>query len=346
MLFVEGVEVELLHLFHQALVLLVGHIAVEIVDRIDDLSHVNHLVMQVGAGHAARVADLADQLSAHDLLAGFDEDLAQVCVAGLVAVLVVQEDLLAVSSAGLSQVGGLYRRVARGIDVVADVGRQVDAFVQDASVVDRVVAVAERLDTPAQGLTVDGPDGRDCRGHVLLVLGQDLQLVERNGGTVELAAESVELLPRADHQRGVFVARQSRVFGRRIGGVDPSDIQGVGREQSPVNEVVAVVYFVQFTLLRADLVLKEPVFEDQLRIFAQDAVHFRRVEDICEDDIDDRYCDEDDEDFANDTVGAQAERDRDHLMSGRNHLTGQGVGIERLLFSCHDLKNSLEVMQN
>ena len=212
--------------------------------------------------------------------------------------------------------------------------------------VDRVVAVAERLDTPAQGLTVDGPDGRDCRGHVLLVLGQDLQLVERNGGTVELAAESVELLPRADHQRGVFVARQSRVFGRRIGGVDPSDIQGVGREQSPVNEVVAVVYFVQFTLLRADLVLKEPVFEDQLRIFAQDAVHFRRVEDICEDDIDDRYCDEDDEDFANDTVGAQAERDRDHLMSGRNHLTGQGVGIERLLFSCHDLKNSLEVMQN
>ena len=63
-------------------------------------------------------------------------------------------------------------------------------------------------------------------------------------------------------------------------------------------------------------------------------------------DIDDRYCDEDDEDFANDTVGAQAERDRDHLMSGRNHLTGQGVGIERLLFSCHDLKNSLEVMQN
>ena len=35
-----------------------------------------------------------------------------------------------------------------------------------------------------------------------------------------------------------------------------------------------------------------------------------------------------------------------HLMSGRNHLTGQGVGIERLLFSCHDLKNSLEVMQN
>lgn len=93
--------------------------------------------MQVGAGHAARVADLADQLSAHDLLAGFDEDLAQVCVAGLVAVLVVQEDLLAVSSAGLSQVGGLYRRVARGIDVVADVGRQVDAFVQDASVVDR-----------------------------------------------------------------------------------------------------------------------------------------------------------------------------------------------------------------
>ena len=89
-------------MFLQALVLLVGHIAVEIVDRIDDLSHVNHLVMQVGAGHAARVADLADQLSAHDLLAGFDEDLAQVCVAGLVAVLVVQEDLLAVSSAGPS----------------------------------------------------------------------------------------------------------------------------------------------------------------------------------------------------------------------------------------------------
>lgn len=48
MLFVEGVELRLLHLFHQALVLLVGHIAVEIVDRIDDLSHVNHLVMQVG----------------------------------------------------------------------------------------------------------------------------------------------------------------------------------------------------------------------------------------------------------------------------------------------------------
>ena len=48
----------------------------------------------------------------------------------------------------------LYRRVARGIDVVADVGRQVEAFVQDASVVDRVVAVAERLDTPAQGLSL------------------------------------------------------------------------------------------------------------------------------------------------------------------------------------------------
>ena len=174
---------------------------------------------------------------------------------------------------------------------------------------------------------------------------------EREPDVVEDGCAEPHQYVKRDADRLLFGRARCGVFdrsagGRRIGGVDASDIQGVGREQSPVNEVVAVVYFVQFALLRADLVLKEPVFEDQLRIFAQDAVHFRRVEDIREDDVDDRYCDEDDEDFANDTVGAQAERDRDHLMSGRNHLTGQGVGIERLLFSCHDLKNSLEVMQN
>jgi|GEM_PF-5231461 len=55
-------EVGLAHVLHQAFVLLGGHVAVEIVDRVDGHALVDHLVMEVGTRRTPRVARPGDSL--------------------------------------------------------------------------------------------------------------------------------------------------------------------------------------------------------------------------------------------------------------------------------------------
>ena len=91
----------------------------------------------------------------------------------------------------------------------------------DVAAVDRVAAHAEGADTVAQLVAGDRPRGGDRRGEFLLVLGQDLQLVERDGLQVELPCQRIHLLPCADHQRRVAVVGHGAVL---FAGVNPMSI--------------------------------------------------------------------------------------------------------------------------
>ena len=191
-----------------------------------------------------------------------------------------------------------------------------------------------------QRRTVDGPDGRNRRRHLLLVLREGLQFVERHRFEVERAGQRVELPPRADHQRGVVVVEQRGVFGVGVGLPDAFDRHRVGREERTVDVVVAVAYFVHVALRRADAVLQDAVFDHQIAVLADDAVHLRGVEEVGEEYVGDRDENEADEYLADQTVGAQAERGGDHVARQCLRLVRQRVCIRSLPFLPHRGKNS------
>ncbi len=165
----------------------------------------------------------------------------------------------------------------------------------------------------AQGFAIDGPERRHGGRQLFLVVGEPLQLVERHRCEVELPGEGVELPPRADHQGGEFVLGHRGVLRRRVGLPHLGDRERIGGEERTVDVVVAVADLVEPALRRADAVLQDAVFDNQLAVVAVDAVHLRRVEEIGEDDVGDRYEDEPHQNLADEAVGPQPERRGDHL---------------------------------
>ena len=269
-------------------------------------------------------------------------------VAGLVAELVVQQYLAAVSAVVARVVGDLHRAVARGVDGRAHVAPEIDARVGLHAVQDGVHAPrVEGADAVvAQRRAVDGPDGRYGGRHLALVVGEGLQLVERDRFEIERAGQRIELPPGALHQRRVGVALQRSVFLVGIGRVDPVDGQRVGRKERAVDEVVAVADVVHLALRCADAVLEDAVFDDEVPVFADDAVHLGRIEKGGEDHVGERHEDESDQDPADEPVGAQAERGRDDLA--REHLRfayQSRLLVRRLFFLCHPEKTPWPMVQ-
>ena len=86
--------------------------------------------------------------------------------------------------------------------------------------------------------------------------------------------------------------------------------------------------FVEPPLRRADAVLQDAVAHHQFLVVAVDAQHLGREEEIGKQHVGDRDQDETDEDFADQAVGAQAERYGHHLLRGRDDLVGKLVQIE------------------
>lgn len=203
-----------------------------------------------------------------------------------------------------------------------------------------------------QRLAVDGPDGRNGGRHLLLVLRELLQLVERYRLGVERAGQAVDVHPRADHQRRVVVVGHRGVFRGGVGFGDALDGERVGGEERAVDVVVAFVDFVDLALCRADSVLENAVAEHQFAVGARDAVHLGRIEEVGEEHVGDGDEDESDEHLAQQPVGPQPEGGRHHLarndlrlMRKELRLVCEGLGIEYLLFSCHDLKNWVAMVQ-
>ena len=215
--------------------------------------------------------------------------------------------------------------VARGVDGVAHVARQVDPLVHDVAAVDRVAAHAEGADTVAQLVAVDRPRGGDRRGEFLLVLGQDLQLVERDGLQVELPCQRIHLLPCADHQRRVAVVGHGAVLFAGVFRVDAVERERVGREERAVDRLVAVADLGDLALGGLQPVLHDAVLHHQLAVRTVDAVHLRRIEEIGKEDVGHRDEDESDEYFAQQAVGTQPERSRDNFV-------GKGLRIESVFF--------------
>ncbi len=187
-----------------------------------------------------------------------------------------------------------------------------------------------------EACAVDGPDGRNGGRHLLLVAGQRLQLVERHRLEIEFAREGVELLPRADHQRGVLVAREGCVFLVGIGHGGAVRRGAVGGEERTVDVVVAVADLLHAGPGRADALLQDAVAELQLAVFAVDAVHLRGVEKRGEDEVGQRHDDESRDDAAQQPVRAQAEGDAGRLRGlGRPLRPRRGLCIRRIRFLFH-----------
>ena len=216
--------------------------------------------------------------------------------------------------------------------------------------------VAPRVEGPdmvvVQRLAVYGPDRRHGGRELLLVLREGLELVHRDRLEVERAGQGVELLPRPDHQRGVFVVGQRGVFRVRIGVPDPGDRERIGGEERAVDVVVAEADLVELLLRRADAVLQDPVLDHRLAVLAQDAVHLGRVEEVREDDIGDRDEDEAQDDLADQPVCLQLEGHRHDVvrqcLSLVRELFGacpNCVGSESVRFFPHRGKISFVKMQ-
>lgn len=88
---------------HDTFEILLIHIPAEIIDRIDMLPHIYHLIVQMRSGSAARRTDAPDEFAATHLLPGLDQNLVQMRIFGLVAETVVQKYVFAVPSAARSR---------------------------------------------------------------------------------------------------------------------------------------------------------------------------------------------------------------------------------------------------
>ena len=112
------------------------------------------LVVEVGAGGAAAVADVAQDLAADDGLAGDHGEAGHMTIDGLDAVAVVDDDLTAVA---VLHLGGDDSSVSGGADGNTVGGGDVDAGVELAFTVagDWILALAEAAGDRSE----DGPKG-------------------------------------------------------------------------------------------------------------------------------------------------------------------------------------------
>ena len=110
------------------------------------------LVVEVGAGGAAGLTDVADDLTAHDALAGDDSEGGHVPVDGANAVAVVEDNFTTVA---VGHAGRLYEAVAGGVDGGAHGGLDVHAGMECAFTIEGIFALAEA----GADLAFDGPDG-------------------------------------------------------------------------------------------------------------------------------------------------------------------------------------------
>ena len=262
------------------------------------------------------------------------------CIAGFVSEFVVQQYHMAVSAVA-GRRGRFHRGVARGVDRRAAVAAEVDSLVgADVSQHGMHAPHVEGADVVVvQCRTVDGPDGRNRRRHLLLVHRERLQFVERHRFEVEHAGQCVELFPGADHQRGVVVLGQRGVFGVGVGLPHPVDGHRVGREERTVDVIVAVADFIHAPLRGAYAFLQDAVFDYQVAVLADDAVHLRGVEKVREEHVGNRNEDETDEYLADKAVGTQAERGGDHVVRQRLRFMRQRLRVESLPFLLHPGKN-------
>ena len=99
-------------------------------DRVDRPAVVQHLEVQVRAGRAAGAADEADQLAAHDRLAGLDagREGHEMAVHGGELAAMIDAHPVAVTAVGGS---ADHHAVGRGIDRRAGTSHEIDAFVHE-----------------------------------------------------------------------------------------------------------------------------------------------------------------------------------------------------------------------
>lgn len=144
--------------------------------------------------------------------------------------------------------------------------------------------------------------------HTLLVLGENLQFVERQRFGVGLPRQRIEFHPCRCHQRGVLVVLQVGVFGIGVRFVDSVYSHRICREQSAVDISVAMLYLVEFALQGTYAVLHYVVLDFQFAVLAADNRHFRSEREIRECRVEQRYGYESEQQFAQQAVtdGASA----------------------------------------
>ena len=108
-------------------------------------------VVEMGAGGASALANVADGVAAVDVLSGGDGEAGQVAVAGGDAVAVIEHDGASVAAEEVGEGDGTVGRRDHGR---AYVGGDIDAGVEGAFSVKRIDALAER----AGDLAFDGPE--------------------------------------------------------------------------------------------------------------------------------------------------------------------------------------------
>src|SRR5689334_8809118 len=143
--------------------------------------------MQMRAGRAARGADLAENLSAPDLLADLDLDLGHVAVAGHQPVAVVDLDHLAIAAAPACN---SHRAAGSGVNGIADLGAEIEAGMHGGPAQERIDPHAESGDD----LAVAGD--RLAQRNVDKRAGQLLDLGAYNADVVELPIEGAAIRAR------------------------------------------------------------------------------------------------------------------------------------------------------
>lgn len=160
--------------------------------RIDGHRMNAHFIVEVGAGGASRLTDVADDLAAGDVLAGNHDHGGEMSIDGMHVVTVVDDDLTAVtvlhgSAYNKSIGGGAHRRAIRSGDI--------DAGVEGAFPVDRIIALAE-----AGGYAAfKRPEGRGISKHVQIAAERGSEATLKGAAKTTghgLGAESIKLIER------------------------------------------------------------------------------------------------------------------------------------------------------
>ena len=238
------------------------------------------LVVEVRSGGFPRVADLADDLPARNLLSNTDAELIHVAVERLEAVAVVDHDALAVALFPRS-VGNF--PVAGGVNLGAHFGGEVHAAVEVGRAVNRVDAHAVARSGALEVFVGNGLDGGDALAALLLVLAHLDKFFQGIGFDVKLFAKHIHLLGGGDnefgvgefHQMLVAVAAAETRFADRFG-------DGLGLEDGAIEVLVALLDVVEDFegVVEAELQdfvlrLEEAVLLAELRFLRRiDEVHY------------------------------------------------------------------------
>ena len=238
------------------------------------------LVVEVRSGGFPRVADLADDLPACNLLSDTDAELIHVAVERLEAVAVVDHDALAVALFPRS-VGNF--PVAGGVNLGAHFGGEVHAAVEVGRAVNRVDAHAVARSGALEVFVGDGLDGGDALAALLLILAHLDKFFQGIGFDVKLFAKHIHLFGGGNdklgvgefHQMLVAVAAAETRFADRFG-------DGLGLEDGAIEVLVALLDVVEDFegVVEAELQdfvlrLEEAVLLAELRFLRRiDEVHY------------------------------------------------------------------------